>query len=163
MSTTLPKFENDDRASLLVDEPTVIASATRAGEEFAALVFELPAAIAYVTPDVDRVSHRGIERRRGPPPRLMLATAGLMRFSVTQLTPEMTPEFEPDPLQLSTRTAYSVTPLCDAVGRCPNSAGDVRAVPVAVVGALPVVDEAGSVTMRAAELCMGAADPVSMM
>ena len=46
MSTTLPKFENDDRASLLVDEPTVIAAATRAGEEFAAFVFEFPAAIA---------------------------------------------------------------------------------------------------------------------
>jgi hypothetical protein len=45
-STTLPKFENDERASLLVDDPTVMASATRAGEEFAAFVFELPAATA---------------------------------------------------------------------------------------------------------------------
>ena len=45
-STTLPKFENDERASLLVDEPTVIAAPTRAGDWFAALVFELPAATA---------------------------------------------------------------------------------------------------------------------
>jgi hypothetical protein len=46
MSTTLPKLENDDRASFCVDDPTVIASPTRAGEEFAALVLEFPAAIA---------------------------------------------------------------------------------------------------------------------
>jgi len=37
ISTTLPKLENDDRASVIVVAPTVIASATRAGEEFAAL------------------------------------------------------------------------------------------------------------------------------
>jgi hypothetical protein len=44
-STTLPTFENDDRASPLVDDPTVIASLTLAGEEFPAFVFEFPAAI----------------------------------------------------------------------------------------------------------------------
>jgi hypothetical protein len=32
MSTHVPKFENDERASELVVEPTVIALATRAGE-----------------------------------------------------------------------------------------------------------------------------------
>ena len=31
-STQLPKFENDERASLLVVDPTVSAEATRAGE-----------------------------------------------------------------------------------------------------------------------------------
>jgi hypothetical protein len=46
MSTTLPKFENDDRASVCVLEPTVMAAATRAGEEFAAFVLEFPAATA---------------------------------------------------------------------------------------------------------------------
>jgi hypothetical protein len=46
ISTTLPKLENDERASELVLDPTVIASATRAGEELEAFVFELPAAIA---------------------------------------------------------------------------------------------------------------------
>ena len=46
ISTTLPKLENDERASELVLDPTVIASATRAGEELDAFVFELPAAIA---------------------------------------------------------------------------------------------------------------------
>src|SRR5262245_30656704 len=35
-STTEPKFENDARASVRVLAPTVIASPTRAGDEFAA-------------------------------------------------------------------------------------------------------------------------------
>ena len=46
MSTTLPKFEKDERASLLVDAPTVIAAPTRAGEKFEAFAFEFPAATA---------------------------------------------------------------------------------------------------------------------
>ena len=36
---------------------------------------------------------------------------GLHGWPVTQLMPAMTPEFEPEPLQLSTRTATSVTAL----------------------------------------------------
>ena len=36
ISTTLPKFENDERASLIVDDPTVIASPTREGEKLPA-------------------------------------------------------------------------------------------------------------------------------
>ena len=46
MSTQVPKLENDERASLVVVEPTVIAEATRAGELLHALALELPAAIA---------------------------------------------------------------------------------------------------------------------
>jgi hypothetical protein len=46
MSTHVPKFENEERASVLVVEPTVFAAATRAGEELHAFAFELPAAIA---------------------------------------------------------------------------------------------------------------------
>ena len=45
------------------------------------------------------------------PLRLMLATAGLVRFAVTQSMPAMTPEVEPLPPQSSTRTAWMVTPL----------------------------------------------------
>ena len=44
-----------------------------------------------------------------PPPRLMLATAGLEWFWVTQSTPAITPEFVPDPWQFRTRTAWMVT------------------------------------------------------
>ena len=45
ISTTEPVLENDERASVIVDDPTVIASATLAGEELDALAFEFPAAI----------------------------------------------------------------------------------------------------------------------
>ena len=41
----------------------------------------------------------------------MLATAGFVWFSLTQSTPAMTPDVEPEPEQLSTRTAWSVTAL----------------------------------------------------
>jgi hypothetical protein len=46
MSRHVPKLENEERASLLVVEPTVLAAGTRAGEKLQALPFELPAAIA---------------------------------------------------------------------------------------------------------------------
>ena len=45
-STQVPKFENDDRASVIVVLPTVSACATRAGEELHAFALLLPAAIA---------------------------------------------------------------------------------------------------------------------
>lgn len=46
ISTHVPKFENDERASVLVVDPTVIALATRAGEKLQAFALLLPAAIA---------------------------------------------------------------------------------------------------------------------
>jgi hypothetical protein len=46
MSTQVPKFENEERASVMVVEPTVSAAATRAGDELHALALLLPAAIA---------------------------------------------------------------------------------------------------------------------
>jgi hypothetical protein len=46
MSRQVPKFEKEERASLLVVAPTVLAAATRAGDVLHALAFELPAAIA---------------------------------------------------------------------------------------------------------------------
>ncbi len=45
-SRQVPKFENEERASVLVVAPTVSAAATRAGELRQASAFELPAAIA---------------------------------------------------------------------------------------------------------------------
>ena len=45
MSRQVPKLENDERASVLVVEPTVIAFATRAGDVVHASVLLLPAAI----------------------------------------------------------------------------------------------------------------------
>ena len=45
-STQVPKLENDDRASALVELPTVSACDTRAGDELQASALLLPAAIA---------------------------------------------------------------------------------------------------------------------
>jgi hypothetical protein len=78
MSTTLPKFENDDRASEIVEEPTVIAALTRAGEKFVAFAFELPAAIANVTPALIELLTAVSSDVEAPPPKLIFATAGLM-------------------------------------------------------------------------------------
>ena len=49
ISRHVPKFENDERESVVVVEPTVIAFAARAGDELQALVLLLPAATAIVT------------------------------------------------------------------------------------------------------------------
>ena len=48
-SRHVPKFENDERASVVVVEPTVIAFAARAGDSLHALALLLPAATAMVT------------------------------------------------------------------------------------------------------------------
>ena len=135
MSTTLPKFENDDAGvGARASEPTVIAAATRAGDELHAFAFELPAAIAYVTPDAIELRTAVSSAVDTPPPRLMFATPrARCGVAVTQSTPAMTPEFDPEPWQLSTRTATSRDRLRDAVGRSADGADDVRAVAVAVV------------------------------
>ncbi len=103
-SRQVPKFENDERASVLVVAPTVTAAATRDGEPLQALVFSLPAATAKVTPALIALPTAVSRAEEGPPPRLMLATAGLTCFCRTQSTPAMTPELVPEPSQPSTRT-----------------------------------------------------------
>ena len=110
-SRQVPKFENDERASVLVVAPTVSAAGTRAGELPQASAFELPAATAYTTPAAIELLIAASSALEAPPPRLMLATAGRTRLAVTQSTPGITPEVDPEPLQSSTRTACSVTPL----------------------------------------------------
>ena len=72
----VPKFENDDRASMLVGLPTVRACATRAGEELQAFALLLPAAIAKVTPEAIALRTASSSAVEAPPPRLMFATAG---------------------------------------------------------------------------------------
>src|SRR3712207_9173664 len=109
MSTQVPKFEKEERASLEVVEPTVIAAAVRAGETLQAFWFSLPAATAKTTPALIAPLTAESSAEDAPPPRLMFATAGSTRFCATQLTPEMTPEVVPEPWQLSTRTARRLT------------------------------------------------------
>ena len=71
-----PKFENDERESVVVVEPTVIAFAARAGDELQALALLLPAATAIATPEFERLFTAVSRALEAPPPRLMFATAG---------------------------------------------------------------------------------------
>ena len=71
-----PKFENDDRSSVDVVEPTVMALGSPAGDTVHALTLEFPAATTKVMPSATpRDTARSSAADRGPP-RLMLATAG---------------------------------------------------------------------------------------
>ena len=100
-----PKLENDDRSSLDVVEPTVMASGSPAGDTVQALTLEFPAATTNVTPSATpRATARSSAADRGPP-RLMLATAGtpLWWWVMIQSIPAMMSEVLPDPLQFITR------------------------------------------------------------
>ena len=134
ISKHVPKFENEERASVVVVEPTVIALAARAGEKLQAFALLLPAATAIVTPLRSRRLFTAVSSAlEAPPPRLMFATAGAMWFRRTQSTPAITPEFEPEPEQLSTRTPRQQRTLCHAESRTADGSGDVSAVTVAIL------------------------------
>src|SRR6185503_1030099 len=72
-SKHVPKFEKEERASVVVVEPTVIALAARAGDELHAFALLLPAATAIVTPAFERLFTAVSRELEAPPPRLMLA------------------------------------------------------------------------------------------
>ena len=79
MSRQVPMLENDDRASVLVVEPVVMALTARAGEKLQAFApLLLPAATAIVTLALCRLLTAVSSEVEIPPPRLMLATAGAM-------------------------------------------------------------------------------------
>src|SRR5574343_928579 len=82
----------------------------RAGEVLQAFALELPAAIEKKTPLAAAFRTASSSIWLAPPPRLMLATAGLMALAATQSTPWMTEVVVPEPWQLSTLTPYSATP-----------------------------------------------------
>ena len=111
MSTQLPKLENDARASLLVVAPTVIASPTRAGEEFARVGVGVAGGDRVGDPGGDRVATAVSSALDAPPPRLMLATAGLTRFAVTQSTPAITPDVDARSAAAQHANANRRTPL----------------------------------------------------
>ena len=70
-------FEKDERASVVVVEPVVMAFAARAGEKLQALAPLLfPAATAIVTFALCRLFTAVSNALEMPPPRLMFATAG---------------------------------------------------------------------------------------
>ena len=101
-----PKLENDDRSSVDVVEPTVMALGSPAGDTVHALTLELPAATTNVTPSATpRETARSRAAERGPP-RLMFATAATPDWwwLMIQSMPAMMSEVLPDPEQLITRT-----------------------------------------------------------
>src|SRR5207247_9104963 len=110
-STDVPEVVYERLVSLLAVGATVMAAPTRAGDVGQASVLLLPAARQSDTPALIAPLTESSRACDAPPPRDMLATAGRMRFCATQLTPAMTPELAPDPLQLRTPTATSPTPF----------------------------------------------------
>ncbi len=106
MSTHVPKFENEDRKSSTVVEPTVIASVTRARDWLHGSALWLPAETAYVTPSAMEVRSASSKAVDTLPPKLRLSTAGAPAawFSVTQSRPAMTVESKPLPWQSSSST-----------------------------------------------------------
>ena len=98
---------------MLVVAPTVIACGARAGDALQASPPSLPAATAKDTPSAMPFCTAASSVIEMPPPRLMLATAGVPAawLPTTQLTPAMTPDVEPEPEQLRTRTGTRLTPL----------------------------------------------------
>ena len=78
MSTHVPKLENDERASVEVVAPVVIAFAAREGDCVQASTLLLPAATAIGTPELLRLLTAVSNALEAPPPRLMFATAGEM-------------------------------------------------------------------------------------
>src|SRR4030095_919403 len=71
-SRHVPKFENEDLASVVVVDPTVIALAARAGDELHAFALLFPAATAIGTPEFARLLTAVSSADEMPPPRLIL-------------------------------------------------------------------------------------------
>src|SRR5205085_6022975 len=116
MSTHVPVLAHTGFVSVLSVALTVIAAAARAGDVVQAstalpAASPLPAATQKTTPALTAPVTASSRACDAPPPRDMLATAGLMAFCATQFTPAITPAFVPEPEQLRTRTAMSETPF----------------------------------------------------
>ena len=100
-----PKLEKEERSSVEVIEPTVMADGSPAGETVHALTFELPAATTNVTPSsTPRATARSRAAERGPP-MLRFATAGTPDWwwVIIQSIPAMMSDVLPEPLQFMTR------------------------------------------------------------
>src|SRR3954452_13594013 len=120
MSTHVPVLAQLGLVSVESVALTVSAAGVADGEKLHAswemprpLPTPLPAATAYTTPElIERVTAFSIVVSRPVlVPRLMFAAAGLIACAVTQSIPAVMPDDAPEPLQSSTRTATSETPL----------------------------------------------------
>jgi hypothetical protein len=73
-----------------------------------------------VTPEAIDLVTAALSAELSEPPTLMLATAGLTACAVTQSMPPMIAEYEPEPVQSSTRTPTSLTSLATPYVRPPT-------------------------------------------
>ncbi len=73
-STHIPLLLNEDLASVIVVEPTVMAEAAEAGEYLQASLLLFPAATTITTPFDTASFTAELSASLLPPPRLMLAT-----------------------------------------------------------------------------------------
>jgi hypothetical protein len=70
-----------------------------------------PAETETEIPSATRASIAESKNELAPPPKLKFATADLVVWwAITESAAATMPEVDPDPEQLNTRTAYSVTP-----------------------------------------------------
>jgi hypothetical protein len=93
-----------------------------------------------------------------PPPRLMLATAGVTWFCVTQSIPATTPDVVPAPVQSRTRTGWIVTFLATPCVVPPHRTRGVHAVAVALGCAVAVQDGRVGAADAPGELDVGRAE-----
>ena len=77
-STHSPKFENDERVSVVVVEATVIAFGAAAGEDKHASAALFPAATTTVIPSSTARCTAASRIPLAPPPRLIFNTAGVV-------------------------------------------------------------------------------------
>src|SRR6266699_2598599 len=90
-SRQFPKSEYEALASSGFVAPTVSACGALAGDELHASCDSLPAATAYVTPALIELWTASLSAVEAGPPRLRLATAGSIRFRLSQSMAAMTP------------------------------------------------------------------------
>lgn len=112
-SRQLPKLEQDERASVDVVEPSVMAFATRAGERLQAFWLSLPVATTTVTPALMRLLAAVLIADGAGPRRLMFTTVtvGLTWLVRSHSIPEVIVELAAPPVQPNTRTDTNVTDL----------------------------------------------------
>src|SRR2546427_4031486 len=88
-STQVPQFEYDAFASVLSEAATVNTPLAPAGDAVHASASLFPAATARNTPEVQRFVTAGFSAVELPPPRGMLATAGVLLVAGTPSTPPL--------------------------------------------------------------------------
>src|SRR3954462_5902658 len=111
MSTQLPQLPLESRVASRLVAATVSAAVALAGGPLRAFWFSLPDTTVVKIPALDRFVTAVFSALENPPPSDRLATAGFCAFTRTQSIAATIPAVVPEPLQSSTRTPRSETPL----------------------------------------------------